>query len=84
MLTLLLTPHNTHTTHIQVTHGEVFIAERFGGWQEVALRALASAFDAKKGGFTPEVFGVVADAIKQAAEAGVDPALQVRGVAHAP
>jgi hypothetical protein len=60
-----------------VTHGEVFVAERFGGWQEVALRALAGAYDAKKAAFSPEVYGAVQEAIKAAAEAGADPALEV-------
>lgn len=70
----------TQTHHPQVTHGDVFVAERFGGWQEVALRALSRCFNDKNGGFSGDAFNVVNEELKAAATGGVDPALQVRGV----
>lgn len=66
----------------QVTHCEAFISERFGGWQETVLRALAANFDAKSKQFGGDVYGAVQDAVKAAAEGG-EPALQVRRRARA-
>ena len=55
------------------------MSERFGGWQEVALRALAGAYDAQKAAFGPEANNAVQEAIKAAAANNVDPALAVSG-----
>ncbi len=45
----------------------------------MALKALAGAFDAKAGKFGGDAFGAVQEALKAAAEAKVDPALEVGG-----
>ena len=59
----------------KMTHASAFVAERFGGWQEVALRALASSYDAEKKAFAADAFGAAQAAVKAAADAGADPAL---------
>ncbi|GBF91226.1 hypothetical protein Rsub_03546 [Raphidocelis subcapitata] len=60
----------------RIVRVDAFVAERFGGWQEVVLRALASAFDAASGSFPPTAFDSVGAAVKAAAEEGVDPSLE--------
>ena len=60
-----------------MTHGDVFVAERFGGWQEVVLGALAGAYDAKKRAFGPDAFDAVHGAVKAAAAGGGLAALEV-------
>jgi hypothetical protein len=62
-----------------VTHGDVFVAERFGGWQEAALRALGRCFDGNSHSFGDDVLDVVNEELKAAVVGGENPALQVRG-----
>ena len=63
---------------LKVTHGAVFVAEQYLGWQEATLRALQGRFDAEKRGFADDVFVAVVDAVRAsgAADGLADKALK--------
>lgn len=48
----------------------VFVSERFVGWQERVLGALAPAFDAKARTFAPDAHAAVLEAAKQVRHIG--------------
>jgi leucyl-tRNA synthetase len=54
----------------KVTHGWVFVAEQFVGWQEAVLRALAPNFDPVTKKFSAEAVPAALEAVKVAAAAG--------------
>lgn len=59
--------------HAQVVRADVYVAERYGGWQEVALNSLKAQFDAATKGFRGEMKEVqtaVTEAVKASGTAG--------------
>ncbi|KAF8060524.1 leucine--tRNA ligase [Scenedesmus sp. PABB004] len=48
----------------KVTHGAVWVAERFVGWQEAVLRALQSQYDASARAFAPDAAAAVLEAVR--------------------
>ena len=54
----------------QVTRADVYVALRYGGWQEAVLRALAAAFDAKSKTFPDAALQEVLQAVKDSGTAG--------------
>eukprot|EP00195_Chlamydomonas_chlamydogama_P014672 CAMPEP_0202900896 /NCGR_PEP_ID=MMETSP1392-20130828/12094_1 /ASSEMBLY_ACC=CAM_ASM_000868 /TAXON_ID=225041 /ORGANISM="Chlamydomonas chlamydogama, Strain SAG 11-48b" /LENGTH=1103 /DNA_ID=CAMNT_0049587353 /DNA_START=121 /DNA_END=3432 /DNA_ORIENTATION=- len=50
---------------LKVTHGDIFVAERFIGWQEKTLLALQTAFDPKTKTFSPDANAKVLEAVKE-------------------
>lgn len=58
---------------VQVLRADVYVAERYGGWQEVALNSLKAQFDAATRGFRSEMRDVqsaVTEAVKASGTAG--------------
>jgi len=51
-------------TPVKVVHGDMFVAERFGGWQEGVLLALQGAFNKETKSFPPDVINRVVEAMK--------------------
>lgn len=50
---------------VQVVHADLFVAERWGGWQEAVLRALAPLFNAPAKAFPPEALDAALAAVQQ-------------------
>ena len=78
-----ITRAHASQTPAQVKHGDVFVAKRYGGWQEVVLRALGRCFDKKNGVFQSDALNAVNEEFKAAAASGVGPVLQVGALAAA-
>ena len=49
---------------MKVVHGDIFVAERFIGWQEKLLDSLRSSFDPKSKVFSSDAHAKVIDAVK--------------------
>ena len=55
---------------LQVKGCELYVADRYIGWQEATLNFLASQFDAKTRGFPPTWVKEVTEAVKASGKAG--------------
>ncbi|KAK9806349.1 hypothetical protein WJX72_010942 [[Myrmecia] bisecta] len=62
----------------KVTHGDLYVAETFGGWQGVTLKHLRTQFDAASRTFPKDVFASTVTAVKESgsAEGVADKALK--------
>ena len=54
----------------QVTRADVYVALRYGGWQEAVLRSLAAHFDANSKAFPAAALQDVLQAVKDSGTAG--------------
>ncbi|KAK9826880.1 hypothetical protein WJX81_003148 [Elliptochloris bilobata] len=54
----------------KVTRAGIYVAARYGGWQEAALGYLASRFDAGGGCFPPDTLGSVLEAVRASGTTG--------------
>lgn len=59
----------------KVVHGSVYIAERYVGWQDCVLVALAALFDASTSKFAADTVAVVLAVRSKGCSAGVQPVL---------
>eukprot|EP00884_Botryococcus_braunii_P021860 jgi/Botrbrau1/8358/Bobra.0046s0019.1 len=54
----------------KMTRADIYVAEKFGGWQEVVLNKLAAEFSAESRSFPPSVFESVLQEVKASGLAG--------------
>uniref|UniRef100_A0A383W6K7 leucine--tRNA ligase n=1 Tax=Tetradesmus obliquus TaxID=3088 RepID=A0A383W6K7_TETOB len=56
----------------KITHGQVWVSERFVGWQEAVLHALQAKYDAAANSFAADTVPAVLDAVKAAGDADLN------------